>query len=43
VSPDVEELRIYSVTWGEMRNAYKMLVRKPQGNDHLGDLVADGF
>jgi hypothetical protein len=27
---------------GEVRNAYKMLVRKPEGRDHLEDLGMDG-
>jgi hypothetical protein len=31
------------VTWiGEMRNAYKILVGKPEGRDHLEDLSVDG-
>jgi hypothetical protein len=27
---------------GEMRNAYKILVRRPEGRDHLEDLGIDG-
>jgi hypothetical protein len=27
---------------GEMRSAYKMLVRKPEGTNHLEDVGLDG-
>jgi hypothetical protein len=27
---------------GEMRNAYKILVKKPEGKDHSEDLGVDG-
>jgi hypothetical protein len=27
---------------GEIRNAYKILVRKPEGNDYFGDMRVDG-
>jgi hypothetical protein len=29
-------------TFGEMRNAYKILVRKPEGKSNLKDLGTDG-
>jgi len=32
----------HTACMGEIRNVYKILVRKPDGREHVGDLCPDG-